>query len=101
MAGHKLIKCLDIVPRSESKHRAKQDQADARITYFLVLCTFDYGDYLAQSSSNDPNETSREGAARQGDILASAKRRPSKEFEWIYEERGGDTIEGAHEILVG
>jgi hypothetical protein len=64
MAGHKLIKCLDIVPRSESKHRAKQGQADVRIKHLLVLCTFDYADYLAQSGSNDPNETSREEVQR-------------------------------------
>jgi hypothetical protein len=43
-------------------------------TYSLLLCTFDYGDYLAQSSSNVPNETSREGvSAWRGDVSAAGK----------------------------
>ena len=68
---------------------------------FCSFCTFYSGGSLAQSSSNDPNETSREGVvARQGDVSAAGKRRPSITGEWSYKERGWH-YEGTHEILVG
>jgi hypothetical protein len=42
-----------------------EPMAEARNFYcFMLSCTFDSGGSLAQSSSNDPNETSREGVKR-------------------------------------
>jgi hypothetical protein len=88
---HKPIKCFDIVLRSKSRHLAKQGGANSGSMLFLCLNPFDYGDYLAQSSSNDPNETSREGGCRDDHwtFPRLVGRDRSKEDERNDEQRGG------------
>jgi hypothetical protein len=62
--GDTPIKNRTILPRSGSKHRAKHRRLTAVARTFYFFFTFDSGGSLAQSSSNDPNETSRKGVQR-------------------------------------
>src|SRR5215213_6137067 len=78
--GKEQIKYHNILPRSESKHRAKQVELMSTIRTFCFFFTFDSDGSLAQLSSNDPNETNREEVHRwPRDATAPGKSKPGQE----------------------